>query len=669
MRRDFVWLILILLVAAVLRLTAIDEIPPGLTHDEADHGLDAWGVVNGIRPIYFTVGYGREPLYDYSTAVLMSFLGPHYLAGRLTSVFFSLLFIAATYAWVRQAFNRQTALLTVAGLAVGFWPLMTSRQALRSIALAALISLAAYFFWRAFSKAHKQTGSSGRVPVSLPSFLAAGLFLGLSFYTYIPARILWAVFPVSLLVLALYGRKLLARLWWQVGLMLVVAAVIAMPLFQYLANNPEAEDRLDQLSTPLVEAQKGNFQPLLENILTGLQIITFEGDHQWRYNLPGKPLLSLPMVPLFFVGLLMALGIFFRSRSLGERTAVFFSLVWLIAGLSPVLVTGPELSTTQAIGLQPVLFIFPALTLERFLSSPKDGRLNLLVPTLFVIVLAGTVNNYFNRWANDPQVRVQYESSLAATIGYLNEAGSGPAAISTTTPDRFHSPAAGELFLTNPAVSLRWFNGQYSLLIPQTEGESTLLFSGFALLSDSLSRYTNGLQIETTLPIRESDLDRPITIYRVNGNNWLADNRVLFASDILEPVVAAVPVAFGESAEFLGYDLQTPTIEAGQELRLVTLWRTGLPLEDGVLFAQLLDAEGRPVAQSDRLDVPSYYWVPGDIFLQLHRFTVPEGLADGRYSLIIGLYTRSNEQRIPVLIDGAPAIDHLLLPPIEVGFE
>ena len=50
------WLVLILMVAALLRLVALDEIPPGLTHDEADHGLDAWGVVNGIRPRYLTVG-------------------------------------------------------------------------------------------------------------------------------------------------------------------------------------------------------------------------------------------------------------------------------------------------------------------------------------------------------------------------------------------------------------------------------------------------------------------------------------------------------------------------------------------------------------------------------------------------------------------------------------
>lgn len=665
MKKRYIWLVLILLAAAVLRLAAIDDIPPGLTHDEADHGVDAWGVVQGVRPIYFTVGYGREPLYDYSTAVLMSFLGPTYLAGRLTAVFFSLIFIAGTYAWVRKAFNEQTALLTVAGLATGFWPLMTARQGLRSITLAAVLSLAAYFFWQGLSKA-KKGGMSGRFSAALPSFLTAGFFLGVSFYTYIPARILWAVFPALLLFLAFAGRTLLARIWWQVGLMLAVAAVVGLPLFQYLAANPEAEERLEQLNAPLIAAGKGDFRPLLENTWAGLQIITIEGDHQWRYNIPGKPLLSPAMGMIFILGLSISLWLLARSKSLKERTAVFFCLLWLAAGLSPVLVTGPELSTTQAIGLQPVLFIFPAIALHYFLIERKDGRLNLLVPAFFLLVVFGTIVNYFNNWANAPEVRVQYESSLAAAVDYLNEQGGGAAAISTTTPDRFHSPAVGELFLNNPAVGLRWFNGQHSLLIPQSSGLNTLIFSGFAPLSSDLGAYGVGLRIETMLPLRETDLDRPLTVYQVTSGSWLVENSARFQSDIQEPAGAVVPVAFGEAAEFLGYDLQTPVVSAGEEVRLVTLWRAGRPLADGVLFAQMLDAAGRPLAQSDRLDVPSYYWVPGDIFLQLHRFIVPEGVPEGQYSLITGLYTRSDEQRVPVVIGGVEAADHLALPPVEV---
>ena len=94
------WILLILLAAAAFRLVALGSIPsgmtgvppgmtsvpPGMTHDEADHGLTAWAIVNGARGVYFTVGYGREPLYDYATALVMfAGTGPTIFAARLTS--------------------------------------------------------------------------------------------------------------------------------------------------------------------------------------------------------------------------------------------------------------------------------------------------------------------------------------------------------------------------------------------------------------------------------------------------------------------------------------------------------------------------------------------------------------------------------------------------------
>ncbi len=74
-RTDWSFLVAILLIAAFLRLYQLDAIPPGWTHDEAGHGHDAVAILHGARPIYETVGYGREPLYDYVVAGLMALIG------------------------------------------------------------------------------------------------------------------------------------------------------------------------------------------------------------------------------------------------------------------------------------------------------------------------------------------------------------------------------------------------------------------------------------------------------------------------------------------------------------------------------------------------------------------------------------------------------------------
>ncbi len=704
MRRRYAWLLVILLAAALLRLARLDQVPPGLTHDEADHGLDAWGVVNGVRPIYFTVGYGREPLFDYTTAGLMAFLGPTYLAGRLAAVYFSLVLLAGTYAWTRLTFGHQVALFSAAGLATSFWGVMTGRQALRSVTLPALFVLAVYFFWRGLRKLEKPRRLGHEVCPQKPagfawspllSFLAAGVLLGATFYTYFPARLLWLIFPAQLFYLALRDRRLLARAWPGVVLMLLVAAGVAWPLFGYLAAHPEAEARLDQLSQPLEAAGQGDFRPLWTNVLAGLQLLTFEGDHQWRYNIAGRPVLPLALGLLFYAGLVLALWQMapgWRSRPAnlrpGTPAATFFALVWLAAGWLPSLVTGPELSTTRLIGLQPVLYLFPALALALLLENPflagiEDGQgpsLGLedknrkypLIPrvrwlvllALFIALFVQTAWDYFVTWANEPEVRVQYETALVTALRYLNDNGPGAAAISTTTPGRFHSPAVAQLALDNPAVSLRWFNGQGSLLLPMGSAQSTLVFTGFAALDPALAGYFTGRLVDT-LPMQPTDLDRPLLVYQANGPALLAQWREQFAGQPASPAGAAAPIPLGQAVEWLGYDLQTPAISPGGEVRLATLWRVQQPLDEAVIFTHLLGPAGL-VAQEDRLDAPSYFWVPGDVFIQLHRLFLPAGLPPGDYALSVGVYTRPDERRLPVLVNGAAVGDALQLPPVQV---
>jgi hypothetical protein len=65
-------------------------IPPGLTHDEANHGREAIGILQGRLALFFPLNYGSEPLYSYTVAGLMALLGRNLLALRLVTVFFNL---------------------------------------------------------------------------------------------------------------------------------------------------------------------------------------------------------------------------------------------------------------------------------------------------------------------------------------------------------------------------------------------------------------------------------------------------------------------------------------------------------------------------------------------------------------------------------------------------
>ncbi|MAT96069.1 MAG: hypothetical protein CL608_02915 [Anaerolineaceae bacterium] len=675
----YFWLLLILLTAVSLRLFHLTTIPPGLTHDEADHGITAVSILNGSREIYFTVGYGREPLFDYATAGMMALLGQKGWVLRGTAVLFSLLMIGAMTAWTRRAFKNRVALLTAAGLAVGFWPVMAARQGLRSITLPALFTLALYFFWRALQKL--ETGDWRLKSENTPTFhfslltspfLLAGIFLGLTFYTYIPARGLWLLFPALLLLGSLWQRNWLRQALPGTVVVLLVAGVMALPLFAYLRANPAAEVRIDELSKPLTAVLQGDFSLLWSNIKGGLAIFTFAGDSAWRYNIPRRPLLEPIMGLLYYLGVGLAVWQLFRGgeRPLAApdgRLAYAAALIWLLGGLAPVLITGPALSMTQGMGMQPVLYLFPALALDRLwqVASSKWQ----VVGTLGVILLFGgtavvTVRDYFGTWANAPEVRVQYESTMTAVMDYLAEqdranaatSASLSASISTITPGPFHTPALAQMTLPADASQPRWFDGRGSLLVPDAD-EALVVFSGFAPLPPALEPYLATAVLQDTLPLRPSDADRPIWVYRIGADDALA---------AWQTWLTPQPARFGSAAELIGYDLSTEQVAAGERVQLVTVWQVQAASPDLRLFTHVVGPDGIPLAQADRLDAPSGSWVAGDWLVQLHEVEIPAETAVGRYPLTIGLYNCldpacEQTQRLPVQQNGTAVGDNLQL--------
>ncbi len=680
-RKRYGWVLLVLLTAVSLRLVHITTAPPGLTHDEADHGITAWSIVDeGVRDIYFTIGYGREPLYDYLTAGLMALIGPTFLAGRLVSVFASLLFLAALYAWVRLAFNADVALLTLAGTAVSFWPLMTARQMLRSSLLPLTFTLAVLLFWRGLRQLEtrdgrlktKQPSLISRLQSPVFNFLLAGIFLGLAFYVYLPARVLWVLFPLLLLFWSITNRPLLRRVWPGTVAMLSTAFLVAAPLLLFLVRHPEVEARVSELSAPLTAVAQGNFRPLVQNTLASLRLFTFTGDPTWRYNIPERPFLNPLLGVLFFVGFLLALFAIvkkqgrkgargqgrssFTPASLLPRSSALFAIAWLLAGMSPVLVTGPELATTQAIGAQPVLYLFPALALAKMGEWRLEtrGAISILQSPISALLLFGitavfTARAYFHTWANAPEVRVQYETTMITVLQYLHQHPTKYAAISTITPAPEHSPAVAQMVL-HPDIPIRWFDGRSSLLLP-ANAQTTVLIPGFAALPEGLLPYWETAVLSDTLPLRPTDLDRPVTIYQVDTAGALAQWQRQFT-----PPTA--PTRIGDALQFLGYDLQTTDARAGGVFRVVTLWQVERPLPHAQLFTHLWPGSGKPAAQLDLLGAPSAGWQPGDILIQLHQFIAP---SPGDYQLLVGGYDPKTGQRFPVWLDGQPAGDAIFL--------
>ncbi len=712
-RWEWVLLALILFLAAVLRLWRLDSVPPGFTHDEASNGHDAAAVLRGVRPIYFTVGYGHEPLYPYSVALVMSLLGPTGTALRLTTVGWGMALILLSYGFARRLFGPLPALLTAAWMATSFWCVMTSRVGLRAITLATTFTASALCFWLTFPPPSRRLPlkrfsllsphlskwvaswqpSESAGGLSLPWhrwvwWVLSGAFLGAAIYTYMASRAMPAVYPLFLaylFVLRLLGmrRSLFHQQWLGIALLLLVAALVAAPLAHFLITHPEAEQRLGQLSAPVQQVAQGDFSGLWRNLSRSLPMFTFRGDPLWLYNIPGHPLLDPVSGALFYAGILVCLWHWRDPR-------YTFLLLWLIVGVGPALVTGPDATVLRSIAAQPAVFIIVALalgTILRFLHE-RTGRWARVAGIGCVVVsIAGiglrTAHNYFSAWGEHRNVRVAYHHALVQEVRYLNAQPEGGAvAFSSIYPGRFHDPYTAEITLRRDDLSLRWFDGRFALVFP-VGGETRVIIPTIAPLDETLEPiFKEHASHIHTEHLRPDDTISHFDVYRFDAASALAaftpvvkDNPVYwcpfdaFPAD--EPQAAYEPLVFpvdvGDVIELAGYDLRTPVVGPGEQVELLTVWHVRAPfVSEAVMFTHLLDHSSHVVGQADRLDVPSWHWQPGDAFVQLHRFQIDANTPPGLYHLEVGIYTREDLARLPVIVNGIETDDRILLQPVEV---
>ena len=663
-RIELTLLLLILLVAALLRLWQLHSVPPGLTHDEANNVHDAAAVLDGLRPAYFPVAQGKEPLYPYSVALLMAAFGPSAWAMRLTSALWGLALVVLIYAWARRAFGPTIALLTAAGLAVGFWPVTTSRMGLRAIALPVLFTAAIYFIETARQRTNK------------PHFyVLAGLALGGSLYTYLAARVMPLVLVLFFIYL-LFRRKAA----WGILLSLAVAALVAAPLFLYLDAHPSAEIRIGQLDQPLrALLDDGDPGPLLDRVVPTLQILSFHGDTFIPYNLPGKPLLDPLTSLLFYAGLALAL---WRWR----HPPYILATLWLAIGFSPALITGVQAANLRAIAAQPVVYLFPALTLYEIGQSiharphlakrlpvirlTKWSFVHLSSFVLFSAIAALTYRDYFLHWADDRDVRVHHHADLIAIGRYVRQHPGQTYVISALYPGQYHDPRVVEAELEGNDENLRWTDGRGAIVLPADDQAAALIIPSSVPLDPALeSILSPGLTHMERVTVRPDDFNPTFDVYRWQGRA---------TSD---PIAQA-----GEQLHLLDARMLAPRHKPGDTAQLVTTWRIVAPLpadRDAVMFAQILGPGGNVIAQQDRLDAPSWNWHPGDRFIQLHRITLPADLPPGDYRLIVGVYTTPDRvdavlagrepepaaQRLPIFINGETSGDFFKLPPLKVAVD
>ncbi len=642
------WLpiLVILLIAATLRLVALPGIPPGLQHDEVFHGHDAVTVLLGYRPLYFTSNAGNEPLFIYLMSLTVNLLGRTVWGIRLAAVLCGLLTVLFTYLWIRRAYNVRTALIASALMAVSFWPLFLSRVGLRAASVPMMAAVSAWLLFEGIQRRQQRRAWLW--------FSAAGIGLGLSLYTYPAARTLPLIFLLFWTLTSLLSRKINR----PVLVTLLVALIVVAPLAYTIATLPQADLRLQQLAGPVQDALKGNLEPVLRYTLATLGMFNVAGDPIARYNMPGRPVFDMITGLLFLLGLLIALRKWRESRQL-------FALLWLFIGLLPSMLSDSAPSFLRASASSPVAFLFPALALDWLFTRATQRGARLIGYALIIglIVFSGalTIRDYFFIWPDRADVREAYRSDLAAAAQWIEQQPRDQPIVVAATNPRDLDPFIFDFELPEEHA-VKWIDRAFAVVSPNRAAK--LISPAYAPIDPQLRDRFLGQ------PSFVSKFDDGSTAFEVYD---LAPHEVSPADDTALTDRAGqltAPIDVNHSLEFLGYDAPS-SAKPGEVVPLTLYWRVKqdvaaqqLPLS---LFVHLLNAQGEFAAGRDLLAFPTAGWRNGDVWVQQNDVPLPADLKPGRYPIELGVYSQADGSRWPVFdAQGNNAGNRLLLNEVEV---
>jgi hypothetical protein len=140
-----------------------------------------------------------------------------------------------------------------------------------------------------------------------------------------------------------------------------------------------------------------------------------------------------------------------------------------------------------------------------------------------------------------------------------------------------------------------------------------------------------------------------------------------FVTDDANPVIATDAV-LGDQIRLLGATIDPP-LEPGATARVQLAWEAITPIaESYTLFIHVKDQAGNLVAQQDTLpfdgQYPTWAWNIGETVITDHMLTLPADSASP-YTLSLGMYRYPSLERLPVVQDGEPMLDNVVI--VETG--
>jgi hypothetical protein len=381
---------------------------------------------------------------------------------------------------------------------------------------------------------------------------------------------------------------------------------------------------------------------LAGNVARAAGMFFWRGDFSARQNLPYRPVFDPVMSVFFLAGVIIA---FLRAR---RDAACALALIWTAVMLLPTILAEDTPHFLRAVGVLPVIAVFPALALAETSKLQVAGRSvqrKYWAIPVWIISLAFTSYDYFVKYASDQTVRFWFDDAGVQLASEINRfTGAGWTGDEWSAPDKL--PAPDRRVFVDRGLWDGFVNAQF--LVPH---ESALTFvktgsdlpapgAGPTLLLlwpyEDWRRDLARLPHPSVLELREGALSKgdrdkePIVTYLVVR---------------AEPysTVPAPLARFQNGVQLVGAQIE------GQHVRL-TWYAPQTPDADNAVFVHA-SRNGALTAQHDGDPAgglyPTFLWRPGDMVIDDH---VLAGAWDAqRDQVTVGLYRRDTGRRVPIV--------------------
>jgi len=653
-RRDWIYLLLLTLLAAALRFYKLGEAPPGFQFDEAFNAIDAEQVWHGNRPLFLPANGGREALYTYYQAALGAFFGFNVYSLRLASALAGIATIPATYWLLRtllQRRSRAVALFTSLALSVSFWHLHFSHYGIRVITMPLLLSALFGSYWLAL---HSKRASSRWI-----ALVAAGLFTGLAPWTHPAGRfvpfvligysgwLLWRRKANATFGGEQSGRFFPLRILFLTGL---IAFGVFLPLGLEFYRHPDFFFGHASEVSIFADRVSGDSHPwrmLGQNLLLVLGMFNFHGDVEWAHNIPGRPVFEWPLGLAFLLGLLFWAGrLLRRRRDDPDVDALALLAGWTVVMLLPSILSEAAPNYSRTLPALPAAFVpvgwglaWIAAWPERWRSRQTPNRLprwSGYAVALSLVAISGgwAAYDYFVRYPQLPESYYIYDADKLDALATLEALASEGNTIYLAPLWSEHATFA---FLRDSSI-IKALDSSETLVLPPAGQGAVYAFPAEKLeRAEALAELWPGRSAEVIKDRYGQSLLALLQVPAEEVATWPT------RYEPEETDATTLPAHFEDAPTLLGLQQRNDQ----RELRL--FWRAEAPtLRSLTTFLHFIDRDGRRVAQIDKLPGDGSYltptWSPGERVIERYDPAIEDICVGGdELTLFVGWYELAAE--------------------------